>query len=64
MAVRRLAARHGLHQPRFPGMNAPFSPSEAADLLMHRQALCIQKALEKSVIRVAGAKRLGHEYVN
>lgn len=32
---------------------------------MRGRALCIQKALEKSVIRVAGANRtLGHEYVN
>ncbi|WFP65304.1 MULTISPECIES: hypothetical protein [unclassified Mesorhizobium] len=42
--------------PRFPGVNAPFLPSAAADLLMRGRALCIQKALEKSVIRVAARK--------
>jgi len=56
MAVRRLVARHGLFCLAFCGVNAPFSPSAAADLLMHGRPLYIQKALEKSVIRVAGAK--------
>ncbi|MDG4907249.1 hypothetical protein P9228_12490 [Mesorhizobium sp. WSM4898] len=33
----------------------------AVDLLMHGRTLCIQKALEKSVIRVAGATTFGHD---
>jgi hypothetical protein len=32
--------------------NTPFSPPTILDLLMRARALCIQKALEKSVIRV------------
>jgi hypothetical protein len=35
-------------------VNTPFSRSAILDLLLHAQALCIQKALERRVIRVGG----------
>jgi hypothetical protein len=56
----------GLFSPAFPRVNTPFSPLAILDLLMRVRALCIQKALEKSVIRVGRheGRSLGHDCVN
>jgi histidine phosphotransferase ChpT len=55
MAVRRL---HFAGEMRLSPANAAFSLPAILDLLMHARPLCIQKALEKSVIRV-GQARIG-----
>jgi hypothetical protein len=60
MAVRRLRLRLG---GGFPPANTPFSPPTILDLLMRARALCIQKALEKSVIRV-GRRENGRSAMN
>jgi hypothetical protein len=46
-------------------VNAPFSRSAILDLLLRAQALCIQKALGRRVIRVGGREKrsLGLEQV-
>jgi len=60
MAVRRLRF---CRCAGFPPANAPFSLSTILDLLMRARALCIQKALEKSVIR-AGGRENGRSAMN